>query len=408
MRPLFPSLDEIERGLLRPSDDLLGRLAAGDHSVPDELRRAVEADAESVRLIEELRATAPAGSVSRLTEAVPPYIADLIRRRVAHVPEPFVRPSEGLMLSVERVVGPRGDMGWDLSRPLAVLLDSPSVNEDGTENNNIWYGWMVAPETDYASHWDFVLAEEDGPFDPLLGAVQVWNPVYVYLKSASRVLGKLALGRMVAVRALTEEYLTGPEPDPADARPGLVALRATAGGMRVLTGTPLSGRDDPRWYYQEIYHAVAEAIRLPARLAQAASQLESPIDMLTKLLAAARDRLLAAGGWILNPVPVELVTAPAALGEEAPAEPDTARLPGLVEFKIQREGDRDNISMTLLSAQPLRVTLVKDKAEIARYLLRPEQPGRSVKLDAGGDYDLAITDLEGKVLHAPPEDSAVG
>ena len=153
---------------------------------------------------------------------------------------------------------------------------------------------------------------------------------------------------------------------------------------------------------------MAEAIRLPARLAQAASQLESPIDMLTKLLAAARDRLLAAGGWILNPVPVELVTAPAALGEEAPAEPDTARLPGLVEFKIQREGDRDNISMTLLSAQPLRVTLVKDKAEIARYLLRPEQPGRSVKLDAGGDYDLAITDLEGKVLYAPPEDSAVG
>lgn len=275
MRPLFPSLTEIEHGLFRPSDELLSRIAAKEREVPEDLRQAVASDDESAGIVAELRAAARIGDVderSTLPESaaqVSPHIADMIRRRVASSGHSFSRvPTPGQILSIEHVVGPDGNLGWDVARPLAVLIESPSVREDGSEFPDVWYGWMVAPETDYATWWDFVLGAEDEPFDPLVGVVQVWNPVYVYLKSTSRVLAELRPARLQAVRALAEEYVTAAEPDPGEARPGFVAQRMTLGGLPVLTGTPLSGPDDPRWHYQELYHEAAEAIRLPARLAQ--------------------------------------------------------------------------------------------------------------------------------------------
>ena len=149
---------------------------------------------------------------------------------------------------------------------------------------------------------------------------------------------------------------------------------------------------------------MAEAIRLPARLAQA--KIESGASWLEALLEEARQRFMAVRGWVLNPVPVEPVLAPTVLSEEAPSGPETCCLPGLMEFKIQREGNRIDLAMTLLSRDSLRVTLMKDGAETAKHLLSPERPSRSLKLEAGGDYALAITDLEGKVLYAPQEDGA--
>ncbi|MBV5332043.1 hypothetical protein JZU54_00285, partial [bacterium] len=64
-----------------------------------------------------------------------------------------------------------------------VLLDS------STEVPVIWHGWLVSAETDYAGWWDFVLQEQDAPFDPEAAMVHLWNPVQLYLPMASRVVG---------------------------------------------------------------------------------------------------------------------------------------------------------------------------------------------------------------------------
>ena len=407
MRPLFPSLAEIELGLFRPSDELLARIAAGDRDVPPALRRAVEADPESIGLVAELRNAVPAQEAHEPADdqpagPVPAHIADLVRRRLAlggHVFSPV--PTPGQILSVEKVIARGRDLGWDLSRPLAVLIESPSINEDGSEDQEVWYGWMVGPETDYASHWDFVLAVEDEPFDPLAGMVQVWNPVYVYLKSTSRVFAELRPARLQAVRALADEYLTAEEPDPSEARPGLVALRTTLGGLPVLTGTPLSGEDDPRWHYQEIYHHAAEAVRLPARMAQEGTQ--STFDLLQSLFGAGGKLTQAVRNLVLAPRTFDPVLSPASLGEGEANETVAYRLADLLEIRRQDDGDRVRLSIKLLAREPLRLVLIEGGNETARYLLTPDQPDRDLRLDLVRDYLLVVTDLEGRVRYGPPE-----
>jgi hypothetical protein len=337
---------------------------------------------------------------------VSPHIADMIRRRVAASGHSFSGvPTPGQILSIERVVGPDGDLGWDLARPLAVLIESHSVRENGSEFRDVWYGWMVAPETDYATWWDFVLGAEDEPFDPLAGVVQVWNPVYVYLKSTNpnRILAELRPARLQAVRALAEEYLTAAEPDPDEARPGFVALRETLGGLPVLTGTPLSGPDDPRWRYQELYHEAAEAIRLPARLAQRAAT--DPLGALLKHLFAAAQGAVEAAQKLLPEIrDLTPVFAPARLGEEAEAVPQAYRIGDLLEFRqtTVNEGLRQ-LHVRLLGERKLRVVLLKDGEEEAWHLLAPDMREASLWLEAGHDYAWRVTDVEGGVQYVPPE-----
>lgn len=401
MRPLYPSLSEIQSSLFRPSDALLMRLAANDASVPDALRRAVEADDESMRLIAELRVSAqatdqaPTGDSPAAGE-VPAYIADLIHRRVARIAGRYSSvPTAGQILSVQEVIGPKGDLGWDLSRPLAVLIEAPAVAEDGSESPGVWYGWMVSPETDYATHWDFVLSVEDEPFDPLAGMVQVWNPVYVYLKSTGTVLAELRPARLQAVRALADEYLTAEDPEPAWARPGFVALRQTLGGMRILTGTPLSGPDDPRWRYQELYYDVAEAVRLPARLAL--EQANSLLAWLSGLLSRGLENL---SGMTPNIRELRPALAPATLGDQNDSPiPVAYQLEGILEFRVAQEDEQLVLSMKLLRDEPVRVILVENGQEKALKLLTTEWRDDHLTLTRDREYSLRVTDLDERVIY---------
>ncbi|MHB1591756.1 MAG: hypothetical protein ACYCTW_09525, partial [Sulfuricella sp.] len=148
---------------------------------------------------------------------------------------------------------------WVIQAPLYVLLDRPG------ETNDLWQGWPVSADTDYASSWDFVLQEQDAPFDPEAGMVQVWNPVRLYLPMAGRVVAELRSERLYAVRAMAADFLLSN--DPIDnSWPGRISVRETSTGIKVATGSPIGGQNDPRWRYQNMYHYAAEAIRAPANI----------------------------------------------------------------------------------------------------------------------------------------------
>ena len=115
---------------------------------------------------------------------VPQALGAYLSRKVAALSATFsLFPSPGQIVSVERLVGPKGPMEEDLARPLCAVIDSPTETED------VWWGWMVGAEPDYACEWDFVLYDSDEPRDPLAAVVQLWNPVRVYLPSVARVIG---------------------------------------------------------------------------------------------------------------------------------------------------------------------------------------------------------------------------
>ncbi|MEN8217067.1 MAG: hypothetical protein ABFS56_12010 [Pseudomonadota bacterium] len=232
MRPLHPSLKVIENKLFMPSKDLLLRWAADNPSLSQEM--------VSAKAIEESE-----------SPPLPPFLSELIDQRIAareHYADVSV-PNPGQILRIDQI-------DWNLSGPLAVLINEP------TKTKNLWYGWMVASETDYASHWDMLLEPEDQPFDPLASMIQIWNPVHIYVPSNAPVLATLKPERLQAVRALADEFATEPEPDISLSQPDhIIAPRTTFENFSILTGSPISGDDDPRQRYQALYHRAAYVLR---------------------------------------------------------------------------------------------------------------------------------------------------
>jgi hypothetical protein len=232
MRPLSPPLKVIENNLLMPSENLLLPSANNDPVKPDEITED----------------NAP---------PLPPFLKELVRQRIAASDKyaSLKKPSSGQILRIDKIVGPKGPIDSDLAHPLAVLINKQ------TENENVWSGWIVSPDTDYATHWDMLLERpEDEPFDPFAGMIQIWNPVQIYLPSYAPVLAALKPERLQAVRALAKEFDTDPDLDLSLSHPGQIAPRTTYEGFSILTGTPI-GNDDPRKRYQEIYHTAAERLQ---------------------------------------------------------------------------------------------------------------------------------------------------
>ncbi len=270
-KPTTPGLADIEARWFTPSDRLLARIAKGDPTVDRALRSAVMEDQDYWACVEGIgeagkgeiggAAAAPAEKGSPL---VPDWLLDLADKRDAarrQLRGAVIQP--GSLVAVERLIGPDGELPVDFPSIAVALLD-------GEDDPGVWYGWLAASETPYATYWDYLLGEEDGPFDAsLAGMVQLWNPVRVYAKSIARVVGALPKVRLAAVRALAAEYLARQDLGERPAAVDGICVRPTSHGYTVTTGTPLQGPQDPRWHYQEIYLRVAEAVREPARLALA-------------------------------------------------------------------------------------------------------------------------------------------
>ncbi|MEN8216449.1 MAG: hypothetical protein ABFS56_08745 [Pseudomonadota bacterium] len=233
-----------------PSENLLLRWVNNDPSLSQDTISALENDPVAQVLYADLKN--------------PSVANDEVVRRAFPLRSSFndlsvSAPSPGQIVLIDEIVGPEGSMDWDLPNPLAVLVDEPTVSK------NVWYGWVVASETDYASYWDMLLVPEDHPFDPLAGMIQIWNPVLVYLPSEVSVLAVLKPDRFRAVHALAVEFVSGVEPDVSLCCPGYVASRETVGGCSVVTGSPLGGCDDPRHRYRKLYHTAVEVLREVAR-----------------------------------------------------------------------------------------------------------------------------------------------
>ena len=379
MSSLWPPLTVLENELFTPSEALIWRWRRGD-ALPADLRRALEADPEA-RARRETLDTAAVANPSVIEEApappLPPDLRTLIRRRVAARQKSFSPvPIPGQIVRIDEARGPHGPLNWDLSRPLAVLLNEP------TETPEVWYGWLATAETDYASDWDLLLGAEDEPCDPQARMIQLWNPVHVYLPSVSRVLAELRPERLAAVRALAVECLTAPESDRALARPGVI-VRRSMGAYSVRTGTPLGNASDLRHRYQQLYHAYAEAVREPARQAVAQGQPASLLDRL-------RTTLLDAIGDVLQPYqpmaqPMGETTAP----EWHYRIPDRLRL-----TLTTTVDDLALLRLETLSAQPLQVQVLDDEEIVATACLDPGQPVIELRLDPTEPRVLLIGDAD--------------
>lgn len=321
---LTPPLDLLEKQLFGVTEGLMEAVQRGATSPGvSEAVRCSPLWTEYQEDLKEIRNEATLLAVEDIPAVVmPDHVRDLIRRRVAAkslISAALPRP--GQIVLIEKIVTPRpNQVDGIMQTPLYVLLDAPA------EAPVVWHGWLVSAETDYAGWWDFVLQEQDAPFDPEAAMVQLWNPVRIYLPMAARVVGQLSLARLQAVRALAADFATSEPPAEIKSWPGRVASRTTSTGLLVTTGSPLSRGADERAQYQDLYFRAAEAVREPARLA-----LRSLASVPVNRVGAFLNRLIAGAGKaaeILLPEPRIAIAMNSEEAAEAPdlSWPDAARL----------------------------------------------------------------------------------
>jgi hypothetical protein len=394
MRKLWPPLAVIETERFAPSVALLQRWRDGD--APPELAAALAQDPDACAHRAALDWADQQDFATGDDIAVPPLPAalrDPIRRRIAARQAAFSPlPTAGQILRLDAVIGPAGPLDWDLPRPLAVLIAEP------TETPQVWWGWLVAPasETDYAAYYDVLLGPEDEPCDPLAGMVQLWNPVHVYLPSASRVLVELKPERLAALRALAAECAATSQPDNVPPQPGEILVRQV-GAYTVRTGTPYGGAQDPRLRYQRLYFEAAAAVKEPAQLAAAArSPLERVLDTLRDW-AAEVGALLTPYAPVLQP----MGGAPSASPWDTATHYDldeTLRLRlwvdevnGLLHLRLECRADLD-----------LRVQLQEDGETVQTARLRPDAPAVELSADLAKTSALLVSTAQGELRYRLP------
>jgi hypothetical protein len=170
-------------------------------------------------------------------------LLDLQRRRQAVTSEKFSLEWAPGKLVLIKVLGS--------ARP--VLLTS-LVGPD------LWNGFLVAPECDWASAFDVLLEPTDEPFDPSGGMVQCWNKVTIKkaLHQGAQILGQLSSDRLTTMVATAyEAQHAHNRGEPAE--PGFIALRSLTNGTTVLTGSALD-EHDVRHDFQVLYLLIARAI----------------------------------------------------------------------------------------------------------------------------------------------------
>ena len=391
MRRLAPALTVIESSLFDPSPALVRRWVERDPGLSAERRADLDAHPEAHDIAAALTAPTlePDVPLPGADAEVPPdHIAAMIQARLdAAALGLSTKPVAGLILRIDRARGPEGELDWDLSQPFYVLLSEP------TECPDVWHGWLMAGETDYATDWDVVLEEGDAPYDPDAAMIQLWNPVHVYTPAASAAVGRLSAARLAAVRDLAVDLLEA-RPAGVDPDAGALMQRETVSGYLVVTGTPLADADDPRWRYQELYFEAAGFVRDLAR--HAIAELAPVATPWWRLLL---DRVGAAASdfdLVLEPLLVPDLGEEAEVVEAGP----TWRLGALLDLQLipSPSGDAVQIHVRLRGSEPVSVSLELDGEPRQGYRLDVASP--AADLFAGRDERLVlkVRDLDGREL----------
>lgn len=179
---------------------------------------------------------------------LPQHIKDLIKRRVATHELRQVPPKAGQIRELTM---------HGVPTVLYVCLKDLAIDpETGIER---WFGWMCSGDHEYASWYDFLVPEEDGPCEPNASMVQVWNPLQVKPIALGKVVGNLSKESLEAVNSLTVDFMFSDPPKGVKPESGILT-RMTTGGCLVTTGTPKipCGNIDE---YQELYFAAKEKLR---------------------------------------------------------------------------------------------------------------------------------------------------
>lgn len=416
MRTLRPTLTLIENNLFQPSDDLIQRWSAGDTlppSVTDAL--AANPDACARRADLEQAERDEEDEILGETIEVPPMptkLRALIHRRVAARNAAFDPiPQAGQIVRIDAVRGPDGPLETiDLPHPLAVLLS------ESTTSDQIWSGWLVTTETDYAGPDDMLLGTEDEPCDPLARMVQTWNPIRVYLPSTSRVLAQLKPERLAAVRALAATPTEPMESANDPAQPGRVVSRHV-GSYQILTGSPL-GDDDPRHEYRNLYaKAVQTFLEPPVTLAQAAASApgepatliqSTATSWLDRLVGVLRDWAESCGEAL---VPVVPLAQPMSGGAATDPQEVHYELGGRVRLHLRADATPPFVQVRvehLTAAAPLRVEWREADKLRRKAPLDPNHPAVDLTVDPSQSSELTLVDETGHVLSRFPLGRADG
>lgn len=227
MKTLEPSIDEIRRNLFAPSYDLVNAWVEHPETLDATLIKKLEAsklaqiekqeylqNKESIETTEaEILASdffsnettkEVAADPTEKQSDVPDLIKKIIQQRYEISTHQFSSiPSEGLIIRVTKGNGSVDDLDLEMASPLTVILDTP------TKNKQVWTGWIIASEIDYASTQDFLLDEDlDAPLNPFIKMVQAWNPVQFYLPLAEKTIGELQPQRLQALRKFAKKLNT--------------------------------------------------------------------------------------------------------------------------------------------------------------------------------------------------------
>jgi len=359
---LHPPIKQIHQRLFGLSDELLNDLANNADSVPNKVKHAALEQADIKQAVEELKQVSEE-DISPAETEIPLFIKDLIDRRCAVQSAQFdPMASSGQIVRIDQVKDPKNQLDWQLGAPLVVLLDQPTE-----ENADLWRGWMVSPDTDYADYWDVLLEPCDEPFDPLAGMVQIWNPVHLWIPQASQVIAQISLARLQAIRAVASEFIIAEISDEL-AKPGFIAPRKTLHDFTVLTGTMLGDQQDPRHQYQHLYFEVAKAVKEPARIAL--SQLAP--GFLTNLVAKLTELRDKLGQPVL--LPGSLIPQAMSTGSDASsAQENTFKLEGYGLFITVSEAINDpemlNVSLQYKAEGELDITLQEDGINTEHHML---------------------------------------
>ncbi len=395
---LSPPLESIRQRLFGLPDAYLLALAEDRPDIPESIRAAAMNDTIIVERVMAMRATLAQTETSLVSGAPlpqpPDFIKALIAEKVAaRSTYSELTPTPGLIVQTDRLFQPDGKI-VDLvfASPFAMLLDRQD------ESQRCWHGWLVAPDLQYASYWDFVLQEVDAPFDPVCALVQLWNPVQIHLPKnfTSAVLGRLNPERLQALRAMAVEYVQGGADKPSP-RPGHIAMRSTYQGYQVVTGTPLGDENDPRYAYQLDYHHAAQVLNAPVR-----AWLSQSVASFANWFSAVVERLREAwhestGDW---------VQAQPAVANAMTAEDDNTHqvleLASDLRLELVCRDDDLNVIVTYLGDETLKVRFLEqgETAKVATLTANFRSLAYAID-DSGESHHLHIERADGEVIELP-------